>query len=149
MTHPFLENAAALDEFVAEWRAGRLPKAAWTHAAHVAACAYFAVGQEREATFAVMKRGILYFNVAVGTANTRSSGYHETLTRLWAAVIVDHVAAAGCATRFEAACSAVERFGEDRALHRRYYSFDVARDERARAEWVAPDVTAPEILSRR
>ncbi len=139
MTHPFLENAAALEAFVGDWRSGRLPKAAWTHAAHVAACAYYAVGQDWEITFAAMKSGILHFNTAVGTANTRSSGYHETLTRLWAGVIVEHVAKTQCGTRFEAACSAVERFGEDRALHRRYYSFDVAKDERARAEWVAPD----------
>ena len=140
MTHPFIQNEAALEAFVADWRAGRLPKEAWTHAAHVAACAYYAVGQTEAATFAVMKRGILDFNLAVGTANTRTGGYHETLTRLWASVIVEHVAAAGCATRLEAACSAVERFGEDRTLHRRYYSFDVVKDERARAEWVAPDV---------
>ncbi|MCX6592374.1 MAG: hypothetical protein NTZ56_12705 [Acidobacteria bacterium] len=140
MTHPFLENEAAVEAFIGDWRSGQLPKAAWTHAAHVAACAYFALGQDVEGTFAVMKRGILDFNTAVGTANTRSSGYHETLTRLWASVIVEHVANAQCGTRFAAACSAVARFGEDRTLHLRYYSFDVAKDERARAEWVAPDV---------
>jgi hypothetical protein len=32
----YLSDRAALDAFVASWRAGTLPKPEWTHAAHVA-----------------------------------------------------------------------------------------------------------------
>jgi hypothetical protein len=40
----WLADDAALDAFVAAWRAGTLPKPAWTHAAHVAVCACHAWG---------------------------------------------------------------------------------------------------------
>ena len=47
-----LESEASLQRFVEEWKAGRLPKAEWTHAAHVAMAAYFAFDHAAAATFA-------------------------------------------------------------------------------------------------
>ena len=94
----YLADEAALDAFVAAWRAGTLPKPEWTHAAHVAVCAWHAWdGPPVETVFAAMKRGIVAYNEAVGTANTATSGYHETLTRFWAGVVVDASARRGAA----------------------------------------------------
>jgi hypothetical protein len=136
----YLTDGAALDAFVAAWRAGTLPKPEWTHAAHVAVCAAHAWdGATVDTVFAAMKRGIVAYNEAVGTANTATSGYHETLTRFWAGVVVAHLRAAAPPTRLEAVRSAVEAFGAARSLHVAHYSFDVVADRRARAEWVAPD----------
>ncbi len=136
----YLTDGAALDAFVAAWRAGTLPKPEWTHAAHVAVCAWHAWGgQPLETVFATMKRGIVAYNEAVGTANTATSGYHETLTRFWAEVVVDHLRATMPATRFDAVRSAVAAFGAARSLHAAHYSFDVVADRRARVEWIPPD----------
>src|SRR3984893_16573005 len=82
-----LESEARLRRFVDAWKAGRLPKSAWTHAAHVAMAAYFAFDHAAEATFAMMKAGILHQNTSVGTPNTEDNGYHETLTRFWSSEI--------------------------------------------------------------
>jgi hypothetical protein len=140
-TPPYLVDEASLDAFVAAWRAGTLPKPAWTHAAHVAVCAYHAWGDVRlDDVFAAMKAGIRAYNDAVGTANTTTSGYHETLTRFWATVVVSHLAAAQPASRADAVRSAVEVFGEARGLHAAYYRTDVVRDPVARATWVPPDL---------
>jgi len=136
----WLADDAALDAFIAAWRAGTLPRPEWTHAAHVGVCAWHAWGGvPLDDVFAAMKRGIIAYNEAVGTANTATSGYHETLTRFWAQVIVDHLRAAAAATRLDAVRSAVAAFGAARALHGAHYSFDVVADRRARAEWVPPD----------
>lgn len=114
------------------------------HAAHVGVCAWHAWGDvPLDEVFAAMKRGIVAYNEAVGTANTATSGYHETLTRFWAEVIVGHLRAAAPATRLDAVRSAVAAFGAAHALHGAHYSFDVVADRRARAEWVPPD-RAPE-----
>src|SRR5690349_5190082 len=51
MTHPFLASPEALDAFIQDWRNGRLARAAWTHAAHVAVCAALAVDRDADATF--------------------------------------------------------------------------------------------------
>src|SRR5260221_3630474 len=86
-TFAFLQSETALQQFVEAWKAGRLPKPAWTHAAHVAMAAYFAFDHAADATFAIMKAGILNHNTSVGTPNTEDNGYHETLTRFWASEI--------------------------------------------------------------
>src|SRR5258706_15839162 len=138
-TFAFLQSETALQQFVEAWKAGRLPKPAWTHAAHVAMAAYFAFDHAADATFAIMKAGILHHNTSVGTPNTEDNGYHETLTRFWSSEIGEFVRSGRFHSRFEAARAAVSVFGEDRDRYRQFYSFDVVRDRRARREWVAPD----------
>ena len=136
-----LESEMELERFVAAWKAGRLPKKEWTHAAHVAMAAYFAFDHATEATFAIMKTGILHHNAAVGTANTEDNGYHETLTRFWASEIGEFVHAGRFGSRLEAVRGAVGVFGNDRDRFRMFYSFDVVKNRRARREWVPPDLT--------
>jgi hypothetical protein len=137
-THTFAATPATLDAFVASWHAGRVSRAEWTHGAHVAVCAYYAFDRDPEATFAVVKAGILEFARACGIVHTASSGYHETLTRFWTLVIAAHVRGTAAATRWAAVRAALDRFGDDRDLPGRAYAFDVVRDTRARAEWVPP-----------
>jgi flavin reductase (DIM6/NTAB) family NADH-FMN oxidoreductase RutF len=133
----FMASRGAFEEFVAAWEAGTLPRAQWSHAAHVAIGAYYAVRYPATA-FQRTKDGILRYNEAVGIANTETSGYHETLTRFWASVLAKLVER--IADPWEAACTAVERLGEERDLHYLYYGFDVVRDTQARRIWVAPDL---------
>jgi hypothetical protein len=134
-----LKSESELQGFVEAWKAGRLPKAEWTHAAHVAMAAYFAFDCAVDVTFAIMKTGILHHNTSVGTPNTEDNGYHETLTRFWAGEISAFVRSGRFTSRLDAARAAVAAFGGDRDRFRQYYSFDVVRDRRARREWVAPD----------
>src|SRR5712664_3189012 len=138
-TFALLESDSDLQRFVDAWKAGRLPKAQWTHAAHVAMAAYFAFDHAADATFAIMKAGILHHNTSVGTPNTEDNGYHETLTRFWAGEIGAFVRCGRFMSRLEAVRAAVAAFGKDRERFRLFYSFDVVRDRRARREWVAPD----------
>jgi hypothetical protein len=134
-----LESESELQRFVEAWKAGKLPKPEWTHAAHVAMAAYFAFDHAADATFAIMKAGILYHNTSVGTPNTEDNGYHETLTRFWAGEIAAFVRTGRFTSRLETVRAAVAAFGGDRDRFRQFYSFDVVRDRRARREWVAPD----------
>ena len=139
MRHPCADTAETLTAFVDAWHAGRVTRAEWTHGAHVAVCAYYAFDRDPEATFAIVKAGILDFARACGIVHTATSGYHETLTRFWTLVIAARVSASGAASRWDAVRAALDRFGDDRDLPQRAYSFDVVRDVRARAEWVPPD----------
>src|SRR6267378_850277 len=113
-----LKSESELQRFVEAWKAGRLPKAEWTHAAHVAMAAYFAFDHAADATFAIMKAGILYHNTSVGTPNTEDNGYHETLTRFWASEIGGFVRCGRFMSRLEAVRAAVAAFGEDRERFR-------------------------------
>ena len=148
LVHPFLESARALDAFVADWHGHRLPREAWTHGAHVGVCAYYAFDHDEEATLAIMRPGIRTFNESIGGQNTATSGYHETITRLWVMAIAAHVRANPVASRWVAACAAIERFADPVELLRQCYSFDVVADQRARGEWVPPDLPLPCELAR-
>ena len=138
--YPFLSSEELLHDFLREWQTGTLPKKSWTHAAHFCVSACLAFAHEAEEAFRLMKAGIIHYNMCVGTLNTGTSGYHETLTRFWSGVIHEFVREGEFSSRLEAARVAVAAFGEDRERHRTYYSFDVVRDVRARREWVSPDV---------
>ncbi len=54
-----------------------LPRAEWTHAAHFAA----ALWMLRAGTIDELPDTIRRYNAATGTANTDTTGYHETITR--------------------------------------------------------------------
>ena len=137
--HPFLQSDHALDHFFHQWQSGTLPKSSWTHAAHVAVAACLAYDHPPERAFELTRSGIIHHNESVGTANTETSGYHETLTRFWSGVIGEAVRSGNFPSRFEAVRHAVAKFGIDRNLFRPFYSFDVVNDRRARRQWIPPD----------
>jgi GNAT superfamily N-acetyltransferase len=138
--HTFLSSPEAFADFVAAWEAGTLSKPQWAHAAHVAMGACYAV-QYRASAFERIRAGIIRYNEAVGTENTDTAGYHETLTRLWAGVLAKFVRDNGFADPWKAACTAAEKFGENRELHRAYYTFDIVRSVQARRTWIPPDLS--------
>jgi hypothetical protein len=138
--HKFLASPRTLAEFVAAWEACTLTKADWTHAAHVAVGSCYVVRHPSTA-FERMKGGVIRHNEAVGTVNSDTSGYHETLTRLWIDVLAKFAGSHGFTDPWIAASAAVRKFGEIRDLHRLYYSFDVLRSVEARRSWIPPDLT--------
>lgn len=137
LVYPWLASAATLSAFVAAWEGGTLPKCEWSHAAHVTIGACYAVRHGASAIDRT-REGIRRYNTAVGTANTDTSGYHETLTRFWADVLA--LLVAGETDEWQAARRAVARYGEDRDLHVLHYGFDVVRSVEARRRWIAPDL---------
>jgi hypothetical protein len=88
-----------------------------------------------------LRRGIKRHNAAVGTLDTPTSGYHETLTCFWTGVVSRLVR--GHSDPWLAARHAVEKVGQERDLHRLYFSFDVVRDAKARASFVPTDLEGP------
>lgn len=135
--YEFLVSRETFAEFVSAFESGSLAAAQWNHAAHVAVAVYYAL-RYPDTSLERTRSGIIRHNQAVGTANTSTSGYHETLTSLWAGIVSKMVE--GFDDPWEAARFAVEKAGEDRDLHHLYYSFDVVRDPVARQIWVAPDL---------
>ena len=143
LDYPFATSEAALEDFFARWRAGTLPKSAWAHAAHVAMAAHIAFDHAPDEAFELTKTGILHHNTCVGTPNTDTSGYHETLTRFWCATVGDFVRSSEFASRLEAVRATVERFGADRDRHSLFYSSDVVSNTKARREYLPPDRQPP------
>jgi hypothetical protein len=133
-----LATELALDQFVRDWERCLLPVGAWTHAAHIAVCAWYAYDRTASESYAAMREGVLRFNEAAGGKNTDTSGYHETLTRFWSFVIWRFVNASPFESRAQAVRKAVLLFAEDRSLPERVYGFNVRDSVECRRVWRAP-----------
>jgi hypothetical protein len=59
-----------------------LPKAEWTHEAHLIVGMYGVLNFGQEA-LPTMRKWITRYNLSVGGVNSETSGYHETLTVFW------------------------------------------------------------------
>lgn len=77
---PFASDAA-LAELAEGFVATTLPKARWTHAAHWAAALWLLSEVSPYDAHRDMPAMIRRYNTRVGTPNTDTEGYHETITR--------------------------------------------------------------------
>ena len=118
-----------------------LPKAEWTHAAHIAvAFTEFDTLGDFETTLLALRTKIRAYNLSVGTANTDSSGYHETLTVFWLTVISQFYAAnrqPGLEDKYDRFMKTELASSGFPAL---FYSRDLLFSSNARLHWVDPDL---------
>jgi hypothetical protein len=126
--------------FVAAFEAGRLPKARWTHGAHLLTGAWYVHQLGEAAATDKMRLCVRRYNEAVGGKNTDTSGYHETITVLWIKLLSKLLDESQPIGRAEFACLAVKRFETDRGILQRYYDFDLVNSVEARRHWVPPTI---------
>ena len=118
-----------------------LPKPDWTHAAHVAAAVWLIWSDAHNAE-SDMPGYIKAYNLSVGTENTDTSGYHETIT--FASIrMAEHLLALQEAPSLNEAVNhllAAGLSGKDWIL--KYWSSEVLFSKEARKNWVEPDLKA-------
>jgi hypothetical protein len=137
----FLETEEALNEFLESFERGTWPKSAWNHAAHVTVAACYLIEYPDEDASGYMRHGIVHYNQCVGTVNSDHSGYHETITLFWLAIVKARLRELSDGLpRLEVVRVVVTELAPQRDLFREYYSFDVVRSVEARRSWIAPDV---------
>jgi len=131
-----------IDVFLTAFESGRLPKTEWTHAAHLltGACYVHTLGQA--AALKKMRDCVRRHNESVGTINSETSGYHETITVMWIHLLDGLRRNAEPVSRAEFAALAVDRFATRRDIFREYYDFDLVGSTEARLRWVAPTLKA-------
>jgi len=89
---PYL-TSEAIHSLVSQFKSRALPKTLWTHEAHIlVALCYLREAQSVAAAHARLREDIPAYNVSVGTANTDTSGYHDTLTVFWLEALAPFVA---------------------------------------------------------
>jgi hypothetical protein len=85
------ETPIGTEALVAAFLARTLPKVAWTHVAHLRVGLWHVRRFGEEGALARLRDGIRAYNESVGTANTDSPGYHETLTVFYVRIIADFI----------------------------------------------------------
>lgn len=124
-----------------------LPREAWTHEAHLAACTWLVrdrpdIDIERE-----LPAIISAYNVAVGGVNDDTQGYHETVTQVYIAGVKAHLAEIEADLPLYEAVNALllsERGRRDLPL--RFYNKELLFSVQARRAFVAPDRASLELI---
>jgi hypothetical protein len=135
---PLPSTELEIDEFLAAFEGCILPKARWTHGAHLltGACYVHSLGQA--AAIEKMRVCVKRYNESVGGKNAETSGYHETITVAWIKLLDGLLRESGPMERAAFARLAVERFEGDKEIFQRYYDFDLVGSAEARRSWVEP-----------
>jgi hypothetical protein len=117
-----------------------LPKAEWTHQAHLVATLYL-LRERPEVDVDLALPGIIWrYNEASGTANTDSGGYHETITRFYLRALKSFLGRTTTGAPLHRLNERLlaSRFGAHE-LPLDYYTRERLFSVQARRVWVEPD----------
>jgi hypothetical protein len=131
---------AQTDRLARAFRDCTLPKAEWTHEAHLRVGLWHLLRCPADEALNHLRDGIRRYNAACGVANTDSSGYHESITRFYVWVITRFLATADRTRSVDALAGDLVRQCGDRRLPLRYWSRERLFSAEARTGWVEPDI---------
>ena len=129
-----------LQQLAELFRTATLPRAQWTHEAHLRIGAWHVHHFGADEALVRLRHGIRHLNVAHGTANTPTGGYHETITAAYVTLIAAFLAAAAPGLSLERKTDEMlaDPFA-DRTLLLRFWTPETLMSPAARATWVPPD----------
>lgn len=82
-------SEAEIEHLIHRFERQQLPKVEWTHEAHLVVAVHYVWNYGLENALPLVREFITRHNTSVGTPNTETEGYHETITRFWL-IIVDN-----------------------------------------------------------
>jgi len=130
-----------LDRLVTNFCSTTLPKADWTHAAHLTIGMWHAHRYGPDEALSRLRVGIRRLNDRHGTINSTISGYHETITRAYVQLLSQFLK--GCPQELpfldRLSCLLGSQLADKTALVH-FYSGEVLASASARAEWLEPDL---------
>jgi hypothetical protein len=131
-----METDEEIEALVRSFEALTLPRARWTHGAHLAAALWYLRRFPREEATSRVREGIMAYNARHGNG----AGYHETVTLAWVAVIARFLSEHDHGQPLSSLTAALLEAcgGKDHLLV--YYSEGVLMSEEARRTWVPPDL---------
>src|SRR3954453_13124341 len=87
----YFASLSEVEDFIREFESGTLSRERWTHHAHLSVGLWYVSHFPEEEAILLIREGIKRYNLAAGIANTRTSGYHETITLAWARLVEHHL----------------------------------------------------------
>jgi hypothetical protein len=136
-----VSTAIDVHDLATRFAAATLPRSEWTHLAHMAAGLWHVDRYGPDEARARLRTGIRRLNESHGTANTATTGYHETVTCAYVLLLAAFLDR--CPSEMSLPQRAVLLFASelcDRRLLMRFYSTERLMSPKARAEWLEPDV---------
>jgi hypothetical protein len=116
-----------------------LPKAEWTHEAHLATCAWLILERPDILPERDLPGLIRRYNESVGGVNSDTEGYHETITQLYIRGVRAALARTEGASLVERVNAVLRAEEGRRDWPLLFYSRERLFSVEARRAWVAPD----------
>ena len=138
---PYRTSAEVL-RLVREFEACALPRAEWTHHAHLTVGLWYLLRHDEAAATRLIREGIKRYNRAWGVETTPTGGYHETITLFYVRIISKFLAQAGRDCTLAALANSLISECGARDLPLAYYSRERLMSWEARTRWVEPDLKA-------
>jgi len=126
---------AEVAEVVRKFETCALLPQEFDHRAHLTVALYFLANFPAEIATARMREGLRRL-----IAHYKDTGYHETITLFWLKLVRRFLdESVGDQRLADVANALLEKFGDSRLLFE-YYSRELIQTEKARAEWVEPNL---------
>lgn len=129
------ENESDIAAMVEKFERGTISDSEWRHEEHLIAACFYLANNDFETAVSKMRGGIRNLLDSFGADQSK---YHETLTVAWMRIVADSIKANNgrdIADLCEYLCVTL-----DRDVPFRYYSRDLLLSDRARREYVDPDL---------
>lgn len=133
------ESFDQVKEVIEAFEACTLPRAEWTHAAHITIAFWYLICYPLPEATTKIRAGILRYNAAHGVKQTKDGGYHETLTVFWTRIVRHYLTKATLDVHLVMLLNdLINRYGK--RLPFDYYSQEHLFSWEARLQWVEPDL---------
>lgn len=129
-----------LESLVAAFLDRTLPKAEWTHHAHLRTGLWHVFHLGAPAAMSELRDRIKRYNESVGGENTDNEGYHETITQFYVLKIAHFLEEVDRTRPLEDLAEELIHFHGDRELPLRYYTQERLYSKEARLGYVEPDL---------
>lgn len=130
----------AAEALVTRFEQCRVSKQEWTHEAHLVAGFWYVHALGQQAALQKMRVAIRRHNEAVGTPNSDTGGYHETITRLFLTEMDRHVQSDAGLTFESCLARLLASPMASSAWPLKFYTRERLFSVEARRGWVEPDL---------
>ncbi|MEM6696787.1 MAG: hypothetical protein AAF806_06575 [Bacteroidota bacterium] len=139
-------NIIQIEELIEAFSNKTLPISEWTHEAHIIVAFWHNWHYDFHDAFAMVRKKIIAYNESVGTPNTNTSGYHETLTRFWMTLTKNHILENNHSTLDKACSSFIILSNLSKFIPLEYYTKDILFSKEARKKWVNGNIKELQLL---
>jgi hypothetical protein len=142
-TEPY-RSRGEIENLISAFEACTLPKSKWTHQAHLIVALWHNLRYSPGEALNLVRERITRYNESVGTQNTETSGYHETITVLYMWAVRKYIEGADSnASIVEIANRLLGGRLAEKNFPFEYYSRELLLSPEARRHFVEPDLQDP------
>ncbi|KAB2808666.1 hypothetical protein [Phaeocystidibacter luteus] len=132
-------SAEEIDSLIQRFERQELPKPEWTHEAHLVVAIWYNYQLDKKSAMDRVRDLITRHNTSVGTPNTDSEGYHETITQFWMNAADGFIAERKSRSVYDLCSEFIQSDFASSSTPLQFYSEAVLFSVEARHNWVEPN----------